>query len=278
MAHKQSYPYPILGEGDDVEGIFNPSFWVTLRPMLVEAEFTFHLQNATLEKLIAQRKAEYVVEMECKTTFFRQTFKTASAKNSISLPAERLREKVDVSFYICAAQKIPEYRPSGLHRDYGNISFPIEPGDVLAEGGRGYFIAEKTFDPMRAPLSSFMRIERDKKKAGPVVVDFEGDYLLIKLSEEDHDRFQEAKHRAIQSLHSIIVLPALIETLRCIGNPEKKMEYEDKKWYGRLEAICREQKIDLEDPFVAAQKILGNPISRGLDEVLELSPGENGDE
>lgn len=275
MAHKQSYPYPILGENDDIEGLFNPSFWVTLRPMHIQTEYSFRLQNETLEKLIEEKKAEFVVELECKTTFFRHTFRTASIKDKLDLQSERLREKVDVSFYICATQKIPNYRPSGLHADYGDATFTVETGDILADGGRGSFFAEKKFDPMRAPISSFIRIGEPRGKSGPMFVDFDEDYLLIRLSEEDHERYEEAKKHAVQSLHSILVLPALVEALRCMASPEKKVLYGENKWFIRLEAICRDQKIITEDPLDAAQKILGNPITRGLTEILDLSPADD---
>lgn len=271
MKHKQSYPYPILSDGNDVEGVFNPTFSYTLRPQLIETEFTFDLKNQTLENLVKEKKAKFVIEMECNTTFFRETFTSFDSKGSINIEANRLRDKVDVGFYLCAETKIKDYRPAGLHRDYGTASFPIEPGDILADGGRCSFIADKKFDPLNAPTSSFIKMGDPLKKPGSMIIDYDGDILQIRLPQEEYEKYQDTKNQAVHPVVSMLVLPALAEALRVMNEEEKRADYEEKKWYIRLKAICREQRIRDDDPLDAAQKILGYPLLRGFNQLFSIT-------
>ena len=152
----------------------------------------------------------------------------------------------------------------------------VESGDILADGGSGSFYVTKQFDPLNAPASSFIKIAKGTLKKGPMIIDYEGDFLTIELSEEDHATFLDAKVLStVHSLHAMLVLPALAEALHVLADQSKKAEYGDKRWFERLQSICREQKIEIDDPFVAAQKILVNPVARGLKEILTLNPSED---
>src|SRR5205807_2685433 len=117
-----------------------------------------------IEELIADNKAAYFVEIECGSTFYRRTFSTSENKIRIEIEAGDLRDKVGVSFSVCATAEIPDYSPEGVHPDLAGDPVDVEKGDMLADGGAGWFTADKTFDPLKAPLSSFMKIQEGPKK------------------------------------------------------------------------------------------------------------------
>lgn len=275
MAITKSYPFPVLGNEDDIKGLFRPKFRYTLEPITVVIDCEFEVSNPTIEQLLAEDKAAYLVQVECGNTFYRRTFSTVSKDLSIEIAAGDLRDRVDVSIVICATEEIPEYNPEGVHPDLAGEPTFVEKGDVLADGGAGSFVADKDFDPLKAPVSSFMKIKESDEKSSPMVIDYSGDQIVIRLSKGDYKNYAFARKYATSSLHSSLVLPALIDAIYVINN--KGGEFEGQPWYNRIKQICRERDIDINDPLTAAQRMLGKPVERGLKEVRHLS-SDNGED
>lgn len=269
MLVTKSYPYPVLGNGDDIAGIFNTAFEVTLSPDKTQIAYKIDIKNNTIETLISLGLAQYVIQIECRSTFYRRAFCFKEKKGVIEIDTQRLREKVSVSFYVCALQAIPDYTPSDCHPDYAGLSFPIEKADILADGGEGIFIAEKQFDPLNAPVSSFMKIQAGNNETGPMIVDPDDDDIIIRLSKEDYKSYLKLKDTNSTNLHAAVVFPALVDILHIV-NSDKDGVYESYSWNARLKVICRERKIDISEPLEAAQKLLGSPVERNFLEQIKF--------
>ncbi len=276
MAITKSYPFPVLGNEDDITGLFRPKFRYTLEPTTVVIDCEFEVSNPTIEKLLASQKATYLVQVECGNTFYRRTFMTTDSSLSIEIPSGDLRDKVDVNIVICATEDISDYSPDGIHPDLAGDPTFVEKGDVLADGGTGSFVADKDFDPLKAPVSSFMKIKEADEKSAPMAIDYSGDQIVIRLSKDDYRNYAYARRYATSSLHSSLVLPALIDAIYVINN--KGSEFEGQPWYNRIKQICRERDVDISDPLTAAQRMLGKPVERGLKEVRHLSSDNGEDE
>lgn len=267
----KSYPHPVLGNNDDLGGSFRVELPYELGRDKVVLNPTFFLKNANIEDLIKQGKASFVAEVECKSTFFRRSYSTRSTIEKFSIPASSLRERVSVGFYICADQYIEGYHPSEPHSDYEGVPFDIDKGDVLAIGGYSSFIALKSFDPLRPPVSSFMSIMEGFHHEGPIQVDYETEKITIILSKVDWKSYLEifGQKAILGILHSSIVFPVLVDSIhkmRTMGG-----EYENTNWYGRLEAILDANGLQEIDPIEAAQKILNNPVTRNFGSIGVLS-------
>lgn len=275
-ATSKSYPFPVLGNEDDIKGLFKPVMRYTLEPNVVVIECEFELSNPSIEKLMADKNAAYFAQVECGNTFYRRTFITHEPKLKIEIGAGDLRDRVDVSFCVCAVNDIPSYSPEGIHPDLAGEPTAVEKGDVLADGGTGSFMADKTFDPLKAPVSSFMKIKEANEKSAPMVIDYGGDQILIKLSKDDYKNYVFARKYAVSTLHSSLVLPALVDALYVISKDDGT--YEGSPWFSRIKQICRERDIDITDPLTAAQRMLGKPVERGLKEVKTLSSDNGEDE
>ncbi len=269
----KSYPFPVLGNLDDISGIFSPAMDYTLEPSQVTLDCTFELENETIEGLIDTGDASFYVQLECPSTFYRRTYSSSERSLRIELVAGDLRDKVNVTFLVCSNVQIPEYSPVGVHPDLAGEPSYVEVGDVLADGGVGFFIADKTFDPLKAPISSFMKINKGSAKTGPMVIDYEDEQIIIVLSEEDYDRYLYVKNYAPNILHSSLVLPALTDVLYTMKYDRKA--HEDQPWYARLQQIIVQQKIDMSEPIVAAQQILGQPLQRSFDEIKKVAVEED---
>lgn len=273
--NSKSYPHPVLGNEDDLGGFFRVApFHYELKKDEVAISPVFNLKNSAIEEFLRKGKASFIAEVECRSTFFRTSFATKNAAEKFSIPARLVRERVAVGFYICANEDILQYRPSECHPDYGNSSFDIEAGDVLAFGGYTSFIAEKNFDPLRPPFSSFMSIMEGSHHEGPMQIDYDAAKITIILSKSDWKNYTGVRGQKTAEglLHSAIVFPVLIDAVHQIESG--KGDYADMVWFGRLEAILDGRGLRGKDPFEATQKILDNPASRGfqsMESLLEVS-------
>jgi hypothetical protein len=266
-----SYPYPVLGNEDDVEGSFDVSFKHVLRRDEVVLNATFKLKNKSLEKLVKEKKAAFTVEVECPGTFFRKSFSTFEHDARFILGSGIVREHVSAAFYVRAITSLPKYKIDGSHPDYEGFSLDIGAGDVLALGGYTSFIAEKDFDPMRPAVSSLIAIKPGSHAVGPMNIDYSQDKILIKLSELDYKNYGivvKKNHPGMAGvLHASIVLPVLAEAIKLVH--DRDAETQTTHWHKRLEIIVRQQELPADDALLAAQKLLRSPLERCLSGLAE---------
>ncbi len=276
----KSYPHPVLGNGDDIQGTFKVDFTYELGRDSVSLNPIFTLSNKTLESLIKKGKASFVAEAECRSTFFRDSFATGNNIEKFTIPSRLLRERVSVGFFICANEDIKNYKPDGCHPDYQGMPFDVEKGDVLAVGGNCEFIAEKDFDPLRPPVSSFMSIREGRCHEGPIEIDYTSDKITIELSKSDWQNYINIRNQKVAegTLHASVVLPVLIDAIYKVK--EGSSDYADQNWFGRLDAILVAKGLRSKEPFEAAQKILDNPSARNFQSISSMlefnSAEENG--
>lgn len=259
-----SYPLPVLGNGDDLGGHFKVELRYDLSRETIILNPVFTIKNSGLEELLRKNKASYIIEVECRNTFFRKSFSTRKHTESFSIPAQSLRERVTVSFYFCADQEIRGYRPTEPHPDYDGSTFDIEAGDVLAIGGQASFIADKSFDPLRPPVSSFMSIMEGSHFEGPIQVNYEAEKITVILSKDDWKNYLLVRgQKPIQDiLHNAIVFPALVDAIH--QTQDSSGDFQNMNWYERLLTILETKGLTDKPPFEAAQIILNNPSSRGF--------------
>ncbi|KKU91449.1 MAG: hypothetical protein UY23_C0001G0055 [Candidatus Jorgensenbacteria bacterium GW2011_GWA1_48_11] len=269
--NSKSYPHPVLGNEDDLGGFFRVApFHYELKKDEITLNPIFNLKNAKIEELIRDGKASFVTEVECQSTFFRSSYSTRKTIDRFMIPSKLVRERVAVGFYVCADKDIPGYQPSECHPDYEGASFDVEAGDVLAVGGYTSFIAEKNFDPLRPPVSSFMSIVVGSHHEGPMQIDYEGEKITVILSKTDWQSYMDVRGQKLAEgmLHASIVFPVLIDAVHQVQNGNG--DYADMSWFGRLEAILDGKGLRDKDPFDVAQKILDNPVSRGFQSIGSL--------
>lgn len=236
-------------------------------------EQVFDLDNDSLSQLIEGGRAEYVMHIYCKGTMFREVRRFSKAiAEAVVLPANNLRDRVEVDFFVCANAHLEGYENTQAHSDYAGYKFPVDKGAILAYGGQGVFYANKTPEELKA-ISSFMNIDSDDKADGPMYNDYDGDKITVFLSKNDYRRYQEVKKNdeAVDILHSAIVLPALMQAIVEVQDDDS--EFKNRKWYGILKDRVTETKE--EQPMRVAQKILENPLNRSFNAVTTLTNGDD---
>lgn len=253
------FPYPILNsDGEDIDGTFDVDVDFDLGVVgFYMLDCKFKLQNAYFENLIKTQQAVYTVEVECASTNYRETFLTTDETFPIKLSYDDVRGLVDIRFYICASKDIPNYKPIGMNADiYGDDSFEIKKGEIIATHARTSFIADPKYDSLNAPIRSFVKLKQTTAKSGEMLVDCEGDFIEIELSKDDHKLYNDIHTRSPELVHSCIVLPVLVDVLHDID------KYSGYVWADKIKQICLDRGIDIDNPIIAAQKLLGLPINR----------------
>lgn len=273
-----SLPHPVLGISDDIKGEFVVTPEITLERDSIGIELEYSLSNPSVEELIDNNKAEFVTEISCQETLFRDAYRTTNNKQEINIDSELLRDEVDLTHWIVASSDIPYYGPSNANEDYLGATFNIEKGDVLAYGKSHTFLAEKSWLEFMS-VSSFMVIRKDDgRDTGSARYDLDNDQIKIWLAKDDFEKYH--KNRIDNNLspifHSAIVLPALIYALSyMISNPEV---HSDRKWYLHLmlrrenDATLKNMSWDLNNVPAISQALLKDPLNRtftGIESFIE---------
>jgi hypothetical protein len=267
--NNRTYPHPVLGIENNINDSFEINFNVSTDKGLISINIEYKLSNKDLTKLIESRLATYCIQLYCKGTLYREVFRSHKPlPQKIDIPSTRLHDHVEADFFICACDKIVNYTNSSVSDDYKGYKFLIEKGDILAYGGKGIFYANKSFEELKS-VSAFMNIDAGNKKTMPMYNDYEGDKITIYLSQSSYELYQKIKSQEFyfDTLHSSLVLPALIEAIRFTQSNESE-DYQDRKWYILLDNLI--QSNDIGDPLQIAQKILDHPVNRSFASLFEI--------
>lgn len=267
-------PYPVLGIGDDVMPY--PSIRVSKTDDKIKYYFdiTFEMGNNDIQDLIENEKAQYVCEVDCVGTYFRQSFYSEEPHMIIELPRNQIMGEITFFCSIVAVENITNYKNSQAHPDYLGYSIDLNPGDILAFLGEFKYDAEIKYDKLRN-ISSFMEITES-----PNPEDCNTHFILAEnkiLIQLPQNLFKSYKERVrgpkfSSIIHASLVYNALLYALYNIK------EYKDKLWARTLNYRCetepRLKKYNLTDPSDApliANELLGNPYQRLFDNLVSIS-------
>ena len=261
----RSFPHPVVGNADDVPGAeFQAALEFRSDKTTFYLKATVRSSSKTLNKLIAKGAACYTLHVECGNTLFRRTFDFNATEHEVPIQASLLHGDVEVNAFVRAKSAIPKYAVDGAHEDYGDATFAVSPGDVLAVGDGYLFDANHDTDALRR-VGALMEVEQSPKPGDqPMEADFYKDKIVILLCESDFVAYRELKVDAKLNGHltTTLVLPVLIEAIHRLDDEDDGQDF---KW-GRI----LRQRIDAlppgskSDALQKAQALLVGPIHRAL--------------
>lgn len=275
-----SFPHPVAGNGDDV-GSNLALTNIVVSPSVEDVQFDFRLTTDDLQliKLVDSEELSVVIFWHCRATLSSGILEPAQVRHlidgwkfSCQLDQNLIRDRVDITVEIVAPEDIQDFRWEKQHEDYGEGTFSIKRADYLGIVDSFYFDAAKLYDPMTPPLGSIFQLIEDPELKVPMRVDFSDEtQVRIRLSENVATGFRELGYYSSLKL-SLVVLPALMETMSFVARMEAAPDGEDltgKEWYHQLRRLLAFHKADLTLPLEAAQKLLGNPTEDALNVVNE---------
>lgn len=272
----RQYPHPVLSYFSD--DLVDCAYQTTLRITTTKTTYRFEAVCRTSSKdlsiLVKNQKAYYAFHIECPRTRFREIFTSFLTEFSFEIPADKLDGKVQICSFILAAEDLPDYRNRNFHSDYGNTSFKVKKGDVLAVDRDRSFDADKEIDPLKKLPSIFTVTPNEGKDAPPFEIDTNDNKVVIKLSKENFERYKILSMN--QSLHttlaSLLIVPALVSLLEMIKGDVKQIdELEEYRWFRVLANKLHSIGIEVnnsnsftDSSVMTAQKLIGNPLSNSL--------------
>ena len=264
MRGVRSYPFPVLGNGDDV-GTVLPE--LTLGQLIVGPTVRLSVSpappatgNSVIDGLVSEERAAWFMRLHCARSYYRAEARLDLADPTVSISTDEVEGPVVAGLFVIATQRIVRYRPELPHEDYGDAEFSIEPGEVLAALGEFEFLIEPRFDPLRADPPSLIQFEKlNGEQTGPFRIDTTGDTILAYLPEVEWQLVHELKDDVPDLLHACLALPALTAALRDRHGDETR------RWAGRLQALIHARGIsEHQPPEELAQALLALPLTRGL--------------
>lgn len=270
-----SFPHPVAGNGDDVDSNLALTN-ILVSPSVEDVQFDFRLitDDAQLIELVESGELSVVVFWHCRATLSSGILEPSQVRRLVDgwkfhcqLDQNLIRDHVEITVEIVAPNDIQDFKWEKQHEDYGDGTFSIKRADYLGIVDSFYFDAAKLYDPMTPPLGSIFQLIEDPELKVPMQVDFNGEsQVRIRLSTNVATGFRELGYYSSLKL-SLIVLPALMETLSFVARMEAAPDGEDltnKDWYHQLKRLLAYHKADLTLPLEAAQKLLGNPTEDAL--------------
>ncbi|MEC4088875.1 hypothetical protein [Pseudoalteromonas rubra] len=287
MKNRGSYPHPVIDTSDDISSDFKPNnVRISFNSQDIEIEYEISTDDQDLLSLIDNGDAFHSFRWRCSATISSGELKPRHERTKkgfkliTSLDQQMVKGPVDADIRVIVSRRVLKHCWSKQHPDYHNATFDLLPGDVLADGGKIRFDAEKMYDPVNPPLGScFKLIKSTAISQRGIELDFRGsETVTIKISSKMYDSFQLFSHRPDLQI-ALVILPALMETLSYIkqNKATKDEPMDNVVWYTELTRLVEEvHRCSWEDDssLSIAQKILENPIDRAVCEGL-ISEDEN---
>lgn len=278
-----SFPHPVLGIGDAVDGISDflndPVISVSADSYKIEIEC--NLVNLDLEALIEESTAEFLCEVTCTNTIFRNSFKSTSSKIEFEIPKKSVRGKVEFICLLVLKRKLSGYSNRDANKDYGDLKFDLDEGDILAVIGEFTFDADIKYEKLKA-VSSFMEVV-ENPELEYTNIDLKKAKIEIQLPTNDYDIYksstiaQEFKYAAI--FHSSMVLNALLVALYSLDGYDDYLWAKALKYRLESEDQFKELTVDEKENIPEiAQRLLGNPFSRLLNALQIINNTQESEE
>jgi len=282
------YPYPVLSvfSDDILNSTFTSEITYNTDKQNYYLSYAITLKNHSIQELLEKNKAVLALHAECGKTFYRQLhiIKNFSCTDGrpiegrIAVPWSQLRGETEINTFIYAAEIIQNYKPEGLHPDYQQSVFILQPGEILAVSGPVKLDLYTDYDPVEK-ADSIISFNLDKEReTGEIRINLNEDKIHAFLPQDLFSKYEAL--RAEQQKEEIIVallgIPILMEGLRFIKETatEELSENRGYRWFRSLERKLEEMGINIqneENVFETAQKLFHNPYMRAAIKLEEIN-------
>lgn len=272
MTKRGSFPHPIIDMSDDVSSDFDVRN-VLVAPTQQDIEITYDVlsDDPELLNLLDSGKAMHSLRWSCSSTISTGELEPVAYQRTNTgmrlrawLDQDNVKGNVDLEVRVIAISVIDEHSWSKQHDDYDTATFQLQPGDLLADGGTIRFSANKLYDPLDPPVGSFFRFISKPNQRKHIVVSFSNNETVdVQLPEKTFESFKLFSNRPDFQI-SLVVLPALIETLIFIEESKENEPLGDKAWYRAIEKLVDERGGWDQSKLELAQKILESPIDTAI--------------
>lgn len=264
---QRSYPHPVVGNRDDVPGAaFQGAVEMTSDQQQVYVDADIKCSSTTINDTVASGAAAFVLHVECSNTLFRRAYQFSDSSHRVAIPADSLNDAVEVNLFVRALRNLDGYRVDKAHAEYGDASFQVKRGDILAVGEGHVFHIESSFDAM-SRIGAIMTIKESPENGDvPMKAHFDGDKIVIFLAKKDFAEYRILKtHEGVADpLTTTLVLPVLTEAFH-VYQEDGEGEEDGRRWVRVLARRIDQLGLEGEkNAMVVAQQLLELPVKRAL--------------
>ena len=227
----------------------------------------FDLGCDTLEKAIEAGHAQYLIQVTCVRTAYREIFPAATQAVDFAIPEYELRDTFALAPFIVAKTRFDltsdEFSPT-----FKGMTFKVPPGAVLGVAPVAEFVADKIFDDLKNISAIFEVIKQHDKHSEAVEYELTRDKIAIALPHKVYDEYRifRARPPYRQMFVCSLVLPGLSEALVALG-PEESEGGDSLRWRRVLWRRLKELKkldVNKDETFKLAQELLEWPFGRAV--------------
>ena len=272
------YPYPVLGEVyDDYKTSKFESELIGFdkdgKEVIIKVKC--RTDNPELLKLFEEGKVKYTVHIECSQTSYREIVQSVDGYIEHRIKDECLLGKVQICMFITATDSINGYNSLDFNDEYEDAAFDIEKGHILAIGNQFDARVEKEKDDL-GKIPSIFSILPNVKDNEEMSLELSGDKVKIYLCKKDYDNYKRIgqSYKLQPACHSMIILPILVHIFDLLKASDFD-DFEDNRWFRALRKALKNNNIDLTkdnlnniSSITLAQKVLNNPLSRALNNLV----------
>ncbi len=273
-----SFPYPVLGIGDDVSP--KPSFLrspeVTSDKASYKFTAEFDMRNSSIHRLVKRGYAMYICEVTSINTLYRKCFTSQSPKFEIVIPKNHIGGRINFQFTITVISPISHYTNPEFHEDYKGFEFDLEPGDLLGFLGEYSYDVDIKYDKLKS-VGSFMQITEGPTLSIPRF-NFDNPKIDIQLPTAMYQQYKESimgNPSFANIIHSSLVLNALVAAMLNFNNFEntlwaRTIQYrvDTEATFADLRARNVLETLETDDIIELAQTLLSNPYGRLFNTLL----------
>lgn len=189
MKNNSSFPHPVLGINHGVMPDLEDD---ALQLVSVDETedtyvYTFALKqyNTQIARYIEEKRAEYICEVDCVRTFYKDTIRSFDPELKVELKKSSVVGHVDFYFYVVTKCAFPKYT-NRFNDDYRNLetgempSFNLDTGAVLVAFGKHSDDITTRFNN-KPDLRSFIQVVKRQDNEKNVEITLTDDTINIEL-------------------------------------------------------------------------------------------------
>jgi len=270
LTERISYPHPVLGLSDDIDGDFNVEINVERNKEQKTVRFNasnISITNTYFLNLIENENAKLILKIYCSSTF--KTWVMRNINEPFEIPEDELCNKVEVEPLIIAATDIENYYDESFNLEFDNYRFAVKKYEVIGVLGKLIIPIDKNYEKLS--LGNIFEFSPEDDETIPCSFQFITDKIVVKypVTVNGDDPPNGLFHKSPWAAYNMIIIPALTEAFRIMDDKEKSSAFEDKDWYFVLEMLLPREERDRDEPFKSAQLLLNRqiPLLNAYDEL-----------
>ncbi len=246
-----SYPYPVLRPTavDFDSTVFTDIIQIENTSKGYRLITEFSVNNENIRRMIEDRILSYAVFVSCRSTMLRKMYYIDSDNPIIDIEAKDVHYQVNYTAFMVVLQDIDSYWDEDFSEDYRENHYRLGRGSVFGIGSERQFRALFDKDIIRDAASIVNISGSDEEKFMKIILD--NDQIKVLLPTEQCTKYKGFKNEKSKYplLHSIFVVPALVEAISAMQTTEPEDDRAHRPWFITLEQELAKLSQTLHEPL-----------------------------